>query len=255
MYYLYLIYNCKNGKLYVGYTQNPKQRWLRHKSTSRGKLKNRYAIHWALAKYGVDNFIFKVVESVVGQDCAKNREMEWIRILKEYKYQLYNETDGGEGCLGLPWTPEHKEYMSKLMSGAGNPMCGVQLFGEANGNFGKEMKPHVKEKLLNIRRKLTDEQISEIRTLFETGKYTQTQLSKQFGVSLTQIHRIVRDKSWGNKKHDSIITKKNLTKEDVIEIRFMYASGNYTQKEIAIKYNCSVTHINRIINGKKWKNV
>lgn len=257
MYYIYGIYNTINGKLYIGITKNMKRRWYEHTKNSRVLSKQSYAIHFAMHKYGIHNFMYKNIGIANDLAEANEKEIKWIKELKLLGFQLYNETDGGDGTAGYsrPWTEEQKHHMSKLMSGAGNPMYGVQLFGEANGNFGKEMKPHVKEKLLNIRRKLTDEQISEIRTLFETGKYTQTQLSKQFGVSLTQIHRIVRDKSWGNKKHDSIITKKNLTKEDVIEIRFMYASGNYTQKEIAIKYNCSVTHINRIINGKKWKNV
>jgi Mor family transcriptional regulator len=134
-------------------------------------------------------------------------------------------------------------------------MYGKQLFGEANGNFGKEMKPHVKETLLKIRRKLTEEQIQEIIILFNTSNYTQTQLSKQFNVSLTQIHRIVKGKSWGNKKHDEILTKKNLIKEDVIKMREEYNSGKFLQKELAIKYNIKENHVNRIINRKKWKNI
>ena len=25
------------------------------------------------------------------------KEMEWIKLMTEYKYQIYNETDGGDG--------------------------------------------------------------------------------------------------------------------------------------------------------------
>jgi len=32
----------------------------------------------------------------------------------------------------------------------------------------------------------------------------------------------------------------------------MYSTGNYTQKELAQQFNCSLTHMNKIINGKKW---
>jgi len=132
-------------------------------------------------------------------------------------------------------------------------MYGVQLFGEANGNFGKEMKTHVKKELLKHRRKLTNDQIKEIQLLFVIENYTQTQLSKQFNVSLTQIHRIVKGKSWGDKRHDEILTKKNLTIEDVSMLKKLYATGDYTQKELSKQFNCSLTHINKIINGKKWK--
>jgi group I intron endonuclease len=228
-YFVYHIINNINNKVYVGIASNCKKRWLRHISTSKQKIK--HAIHWAILKYGSSNFTFKEIEACENWETACIREIFWIKTLKEQGLQLYNETDGGDGSLG------------------------IRRYGKDNPNFGKEMKPHVKEVLLKTRRKLTDEQILEIKTLFETGNYTQTNLSKQFNVSLTQIHRIVRDKSWGDKEHDTIITKKNLSKEDVLDIRSMYATGNYTQKEIAAQYNCSINHINRVINGKKWKDV
>lgn len=251
--FLYLIYNKLNEKLYVGITNNPKERWRRHRSMSKGDVMRRNAIHWALAKYGVDNFIFKPIEILPDLDAANIREKEWISFLKDMKFQIYNETGGGDGTAGTKWTDERKLKMSISQSGTGNPMYGVQLFGKANGNFGKEMKPHVKEELLQHRRKLNDEQIKEIQTLYLTGKYTQTQLSKQFNVSLTQIHRIVKGKSWGDKKHDAILTKKNMTADDAHMIKTMYATGNYKQKELAEQFSCSANHIYRIISGKKWK--
>ena len=38
------------------------------------------------------------------------------------------------------------------------------------------------------------------------------------------------------------------------EIRALYATGNYTQKELAIKYNTSQVAISQIINNKIWRN-
>ena len=38
------------------------------------------------------------------------------------------------------------------------------------------------------------------------------------------------------------------------EIRDLHATGNYTQKELAEKYNVSIGMINHIINNKYWKN-
>ena len=229
MYYLYFIYNQVNNKLYVGITNNTKIRWGRHKSISQSKKLRKQAIHYAIYKYGIESFIFKQVEILDNFKTAVVREIEWIDFLKKEGYQLYNETNGGEGSLG------------------------IQKFGSDNPNFGKNMKNYVKEKLLTSRRKLNDQQIKEINELCSSGNYSQTQLSKRFNVSLTQIHRIVNGKSWGNKDHDTILTKKNLTKDEVIQIREMYLSGNYLQKEIADKFNISPNHVSRIILGKKWK--
>lgn len=267
MRYIYGIYNKISGKLYIGQTNNPKRRWSEHKRCSKSIALIKYAINFAMKKYGVQNFIFKIIDTAKNLDESNNKEKQWIKELKLHGYQLYNETEGGTVGYSKPWTDEQKQAasqkwtdeqrqaVSKRVSGEGNPMYGVQLFGEANGNYGKEMKPHVKETLLKIRRKLTDEQIEEIKNLYATGNHTQTQLAKDFEVSLTQIHRIVHGKSWGDKKHDEVLTKKNLTKEDVIEIRKLYASGKYLQKELAEKFGCSQNHIHHIITYKKWKNI
>lgn len=258
MYILYGIFNILNGKLYIGLTNNLKRRWYEHAKNSKKITAQSYAIHHAIAKYGIKNFILKKIDDAIDLDEANSKEMLWIKELKLNGYQLYNETDGGDGtkgAIGHKWTEEQKQKMSERNSGEGNPMYGVQLFGEANGNFGKEMKPHVKETLIKIRRKLSDDQIQEIISLYTSGNYSQTQLSKQYNVSLTQIHRIVKGKSWGDKKHDEIITKKNLTENDIINIKQLYSSGKYTQKELSIQFNCSLTHMNKILNGKKWVNV
>ncbi len=226
-YYVYQIRNKINNKFYIGITVNCEKRWRRHCLQAHHTVK--HAIHWAILKYGECNFVFEQIEICLDWDEACNRERFWIKHLKDNKYQLYNETDGGEGSLG------------------------VRRYGADNPNYGKEMKPHVKQELLKHRRKLSDEQIQEIQTLYATNNHTQTALAEQFNVSLTQIHRIVKGKSWGDKKHDEILTKKNMTFEDAENIRKLYATGNILQKELALKFNCSLNHINRIISGKKWK--
>ncbi len=251
---LYIIFNTINNKMYVGITKDPINRWKRHKWVAKGKdLTRKNSIHHAIAKYGTQNFIFKPIEQLPDLDIANKREMAWIKFLKEENYQLYNETAGGDGHSGYKCSDEQKQAMSKRNSGSGNPMYGVQLFGEANGHFGKKMKPHVKQELLKCRRKLTDEQIIEIRSLFKTNNYTQTQLSKQFNISLSQINGIVHNRSWSDKPNNDV--KKNLTEEQVKEIRNLYSSGEYYQKDLAKMFSVSRDHISEIIRFKKWKNI
>lgn len=201
MYSVYGIYNKITGKLYIGITNNLKRRWSEHRKNSKTITKKSYAIHRAIAKYGYENFIFKCIEEVANLSMANSKETEWINILKENNYELYNETNGGDGTPGYSrkWTEEQRHQASLKKYGSKNPMYGIKLLGKSNGNYGKPMKDHVKQALLKCRRKLSEDQVEKIIILFNTGEYTQTQLAKDFGVSLTQIHRIIKGKSWVKK--------------------------------------------------------
>jgi DNA-binding XRE family transcriptional regulator len=211
-----------------------------------------------MKKYGIENFIFKEIDEDLTLEVIKDKEIAWIKELKINGYQLYNETEGGDNVpdnMGMKWSEDRKIGVSKKYSGAGNPMYGRKLLGTANGNYGKEMKQHVKDKLLQCRRKLNDEQIQKIKELYATNNYTQTQLSKDFNISLPQIHCIVKGKSWSNKKRSEILTKKRITKEDVIKIRQMYQTGKYLQTDLGKMFNISSDHVSNIITRRKWKSV
>jgi len=45
-----------------------------------------------------------------------------------------------------------------------------------------------------------------------------------------------------------------LTMDKAKEIRILYTSGNYTRKELSIKYNVSIFTIDNVIYNKKWVN-
>lgn len=201
MYYLYGIYNKLNGKLYVGFTVSMRRRWYEHRKHTKKLSKYSYAVHYAMSKYGFDNFIYKQIDFALSLNEANQKEVAWIKELKSFGYQLYNETDGGDGTkgnTGHKWTEKRKRAMSKLNSGEGNPMYGVQLFGETNGNYGKKMKPHVKEKLLAIRSKITEEQVKEMRDLYATGNYKQADLCRKYNLSAAQVCRILKGTRWQN---------------------------------------------------------
>lgn len=257
-YSIYIIFNTVNGKMYVGASKNPTRRWKRHRSTSISNYQTaiKCAVHYAIKKYGPDNFIFKVVETGLSFDNAMTREMEWIAALKDAKYQLYNETNGGEGTIGYEVSEEERKKRSERMKGKNNYFYGRQLSGEANGHYGHKMKPHVKEELLKHRCKLTSQQVKNIKNLYATGNYTQTKLGQLFNISLTQIHKIIHGKQWnGENNKKGPLFKGRISKERVIEIRNKYDSGNYSQADLTREYNLSAAQIHRIVKRKRWANV
>lgn len=52
IFYLYKITNLVNNKIYIGQTNDPKQRWSHHKSDANKPI---MAISRAMNKYGISN--------------------------------------------------------------------------------------------------------------------------------------------------------------------------------------------------------
>ena len=98
--YIYKITNKVNNKIYIGQTVQPvEDRWRQHISDAFKENDNdKYAIHYALKKYGVDNFSFEIIEEIPSLQ-LNERETYWIKELKShYSFgQGYNMTWGGEG--------------------------------------------------------------------------------------------------------------------------------------------------------------
>lgn len=234
MHYLYIIENVlEPSKLYVGITKNdPTKRWQRHRATARSNdsRKMKY-LHYAMNAVGENNFIFNVIQIFSSFEECLHAEHDWITYLKSQNLKLYNMTEGGDV----------------------NYFHGKQLFGKANGHYGKKMKRHVRDILLQYRAKLSYDEVAQIRKLYGTGNYTQTELSKMFNISLSQTHRIVKNKRWhtGEKPKE----KPNLKIEQVKEMKRLYATGTYKQTELAAIYDITADHVNAIINGRKWKNI
>ncbi len=49
--------------------------------------------------------------------------------------------------------------------------------------------------------------------------------------------------------------KAKLTEENVLRIRELYSTGNYYQRELAVKYKVSRSQIKEIVNRKQWRHI
>lgn len=93
---IYCITNKINGKSYVGQSVNIEQRWKAHRTRPFNKNSSQYesSFYRAIRKYGLNNFIFSVLEECEQQE-LDNRECFWIDKLNSFK-NGYNLTTGGQ---------------------------------------------------------------------------------------------------------------------------------------------------------------
>ena len=91
---IYKITNKINGKAYVGQSVHIEERWRQHKNQHSDSL-----IHQAIKKYGIDNFIFEVLEECENDKQILNaREEYWIKHFNTIKPNGYNKTSGGDNA-------------------------------------------------------------------------------------------------------------------------------------------------------------
>lgn len=111
--YIYKITNLINQKSYIGQTrQDFHKRWQQHISdtnTNRG-----YLIHKAIAKYGLTNFTFSIIEECENT-VLNDREKYWIKYYDSYN-NGYNLTLGGKGYSKIDYDKVIFEYTNNNIS-------------------------------------------------------------------------------------------------------------------------------------------
>ena len=111
-YFVYKLTCTTNGKIYIGASQDPKNRLYQHRSDARRGSQT--YLHKAMRKHGVDNFKMEVI-----YEAATEQEMfdAEIRLIKEHDSQHrvvgYNITSGGEGA-SHPTSETTKKTLSEI---------------------------------------------------------------------------------------------------------------------------------------------
>ena len=78
---IYKITNTITGDFYIGSSKNVKLRWAQHKCPSRWKQHPNNPMYLDMRKYGVDSFVFEILE-VVEEGSLKETEQKFIETLK-----------------------------------------------------------------------------------------------------------------------------------------------------------------------------
>ena len=129
---------------------------------------------------------------------------------------------------GRTHSDESKRKMSESRSGENHRM------------FGKHHSDETK-------RKISESQIGKTHSDETKRKISESQIGKTHS---EETKRKISESQSGEGCYNS-----KLTEKDVLEIREMYASEEYTQAELAEMFDCAQANISSIVNRISWKHI
>ena len=134
--YIYKITNKINNKPYIGQTTLiPQKRWNNYKTLN---CKKQPKLYNALKKYGVDNFIFEVIDNSATNQISLNQlEEQYIQKYDSIKMGYNNKHGGSYG----KHTQETKQNISKSQIGkklSDDTKCKI-----SNANKGGKQTPEI----------------------------------------------------------------------------------------------------------------
>lgn len=283
-FYIYKITNTINNKIYIGQTNDFNRRKSQYKHAC--KEKPDQLITKAMLKYGFDNFLMEIIDTVNTREEANAKEEEYMVLYDSRNLQKgYNIATGG-GVFGTPdyirnkisaslkehykhnvskrkgkpFTQEHKDAISRASMGKKGTNLGKKFTQEHRdkiriANTNKTHTPETRAKLALLKKGITPTNAKlnfSIATEIRQSKLKNKELAVIYNVSCTTIsdvrrNRIFIDKNYIPKPCKS--TNKKLTNEQACEIR----NSNLTVKELATKYNVSKRIIKSILSGDSYK--
>lgn len=89
---IYQITNNFTNDFYIGKTKNLQKRISSHKYNA-SKQESQQHLYRAMRKYGIDNFIFTILDTAENSIELNEKEIYWI----QKKSPIYNMTKGGDG--------------------------------------------------------------------------------------------------------------------------------------------------------------
>lgn len=100
-------------------------------------------------------------------------------------------------------------------------------------------------------RKLGAEYVERMKAEYAAGKFTQAELAKRYEVSQATVSATIRGaKNMGDGKGSAPRIghyRRKLTDEAKTRIRDLYATGDFTQKQLAEQFGCDQTNISLIV--------
>jgi len=269
---IYKIENIATGMAYIGSSQDIKYRWAQHKGKlARGVHSNVY-LQRSFKKHGESKFRFSIIE-YCDEDDLLNVEQRYFDnyIILGLWDDLYNMTmvagGGAQHALSddeaLTIREEHSKGGKGIIQLATEyELSRVTISALVNGySYHHVGGPIQHEDYYHVTRthaKVCEELVKEIRIAYAHGGVSQQELSSIYNMKQPAIGSIIRGETWKDiggpiKGVDYGAPKGSLTEFNVIEIRNLYYSKVFYQKQIAKEFGISESFVSLITSGKRYK--
>lgn len=149
--YVYTITHVESGKVYVGKSKAPRNRWARHKLDS---ATGDTMLYRAMRKHGVVAFKFQIVEQCASDEESFEAEKRWVAKLESNAPgKGYNHTEGGAGSP----RPDQATRVGIGSANRGKKQNPEWIAKRAAANRGLKRTPETCALLSQRRREISDE--------------------------------------------------------------------------------------------------
>lgn len=273
MFYVYLLKNLVNGKVYVGETGNPKRRYRDHINTamSKGSFSKikKQLIHIVIAKYGESNFEFSIIDQFPTQKEAFQAEIKYIKKYKSKNRKFgYNLTPGGEGGGGFNKKITNrqairliKEYVKKEISlrelsinyNISRDSVAKIIKGEIyvdlpiSDELRKEAVAKIKSK--DKSKKTNPEMIASI--LKDSSVMTNREIADKYKLSIEHVRGLIK----ATPKETKQKATSTYDEGKALNILNDYLTGKFKAKDLAEKHQLSIDSVRGILNGQNIRHL
>ena len=256
MHYLYRITDTLSNKVYIGQSNKETERWRQHKYYARQEEPIQY-VHRAMAKYGVESFVYEVIAMCHAQEDADELE---IQLIKQYdsrnKEHGYNVAPGGDHAwnAGLPkeqqpmYGKKQSEYQKQRMlevhTGVKKPLHTDEWKARMSIiRTGRVVSEATKKKM-------SDSNKGQTRSAETRLRVSQSKIGKKLSEETKNRMSIA---SLGKKKSEEHIknmclAQRKFTPEQELEIAAARMAGA-TYIELMQRYHCSRSTVWKVIKG------
>lgn len=213
---VYKIYNVVNHKFYIGSSLDIKFRFSRHKRELNNNRHNNPKLQRAWNKYGGDAFEFIILQPYIDAESVLDAEQILLDdAFKNHRNMIYNIARNSRAPMtgiespnkGKTFTDETRRKMSESHKGKISPNKGNKFSEEVKKKMSIDRKGKVSGER-NPMTKFNKELVDKIREMYLCGEFSQTEISRFFGVSRVHVTNIVNNKRWYCEKYEKMKSAK-----------------------------------------------
>lgn len=247
---------------YVGRTMSLlSTRWSKHKTNARLSKTNNHRSNW-INKYKDEIEIFLIEGGLDTKEQSCDRERYYIALYREKYGSLTNSSNGGDGgCEGYKHTEEAKKKISEAHKGrkfSDEHIKNIKnrvISEETRKKLSKSSKKYILENGNPMTGKKRPDNAERNKARVGWRDITEEERKKKSVDNMGDKNPNYKHGYYSKEEKEKRKRVYKFTKEDVVVIRDLYKTGNYTHKEIGEMYDASAMYISQIIRGIKWKSV